>query len=320
VEYFTIDELYKQPEPERRFLIDSLLPAGGITILVGKPKAGKSCLARQAIVACATGSPFLGFDAKQCAVLYIAIEEWGPEVSRHFRDLDLPADAPVHIHVGTLGPSRLVAVKEKLTAHPDIKLIVIDPVLLAVDVKDANEYLPMMRALAELREVTRKNEVAILGVHHAKKAMSADAGDNALGSIAIRASSDANWQIIVGANGQRTLQTEMRYGKFLPPTILIFDEDSRISRLGGAEADLGRRQAAINREKVEDTILDYVGKHPNGTREEALEHVPYKSVTKSDAFTDLVNRGMLCPSGLGVKGDPFRYTVNIPTEPDYIEA
>jgi hypothetical protein len=187
-----------------------------------------------------------------------------------------------------------------------------------VNVRDANDYAPMMRALAELREIARKHEIAILAIHHAKKAMSADAGDHALGSTAIRASSDANWQIIVGANGQRTFQTEMRYGRALAPTLLIFDEDSRASRLGGAEADLGRRQAAINRSFVEDSIIAYVGEHPNTTRDEALDVVPFKTQNKSQAFTDLVSRGLLVSSGLGVKGDPFRYVVAIPTEPDAV--
>jgi hypothetical protein len=199
--------------------------------------------------------------------------------------------------------------------NPAIKLVVIDPLLLAVRVKDANDYVPMMRALAEVREVAREFEVAILCVHHSKKAMSADVGDHALGSTAIRGSVDATWQIIKAADGTRTLQTEMRYGKDLPPTILIFDEDSRTSSLGGAEADLGRREAAINHDRVTNAILDFVGKNPGKNRAEILEAVPYKSSTKSPIFTQLEKDGLLVATGAGVRGNPFLYNVALPIEP-----
>jgi hypothetical protein len=312
--FITVQQLYDQPKPERLHLVEMLLPAGGLTFLVGKPKVGKSLLARLLIFACATGTPFLGFLSVLCAVLYLAIEEWAPEVSRHFQDMGLPADAPVHILVGSLEEAWLTKIRAKLTACPEIKLLVIDPILLAVRVKDANEYAPMMKALEGVREVARELGVAIVCVHHSKKTMSADVGDHALGSTAIRGSVDATWQIIKKEDGKRTFQTEMRYGKDLPPTILIFDEDSRTSRLGGEEAYLGRRQEAINRDRVADTILDYVGNHPLQTRTQILDNVPFKSEVKSGVFTQLERDGLLIASGAGVKGDPHLYTVNLPTE------
>jgi RecA-family ATPase len=96
-DFITIQQLYDQPQPERLYLVEMLLPAGNLTFLVGKPKVGKSLFARLLVFACATGTPFLGFLSMLCAVLYLAIEEWAPEVSRHFQDMGLPAGAPVHI-------------------------------------------------------------------------------------------------------------------------------------------------------------------------------------------------------------------------------
>jgi AAA domain len=216
--------------------------------------------------------------------------------------------------VGSLDEAWLAEIRTKLTACPEIKLLVIDPIFLAVRVKDANEYAPMMKALKGVREVAREFGVAIVCVHHSKKTMSADLGDHALGSTAIRASADATWQIIKKDDGKRTFQTEMRYGKDLPPTILIFDEDSRTSRLGGEEAELERRKAAINRDRIADAILDYVGKNPLQTRAVILEAVPYKSATKSAIFTELEKAGLIIATHAGVNGDPFLSTVNLPTE------
>ena len=94
--FLTLNELLETPEPAQRFLIEGLLPASGLTFLVGKPKSDKSTLARQAIASLATGTPFLGYETVTTSVLYLAIEERTSEVGRHFREMNLPSDACGH--------------------------------------------------------------------------------------------------------------------------------------------------------------------------------------------------------------------------------
>jgi Mrp family chromosome partitioning ATPase len=55
-----ISELLGEPDEPENWLVDGLLPTGGLSVLVGKPKAGKSTLARALAVAVARGEPWLG--------------------------------------------------------------------------------------------------------------------------------------------------------------------------------------------------------------------------------------------------------------------
>jgi hypothetical protein len=311
----SLQQLYDAPVPDQTFLIDQLLPSCGITLAIGKPKGGKSTLLRQMIAAVATGEPFLGFRTVKSKVVYFAIEEWAYQVGRHFLDLGLPHDARVQIHTGLLGPSWLEDLRRTLESDPEIKLVVIDPLFLAMTVKDANEYAPVMKAMSEIAMVAREFRISIVCVHHSKKSMSADAGDNSLGSTALRGSADATWQILKGPDGKRTFQTEMRYGVDLPPTVLVFDADNRSSTLGGAEADLEARKAATKLDKIADGILDFVGQYPLLSRSDIIAAMPFKTSTKNDVFTRLEREGLIrVSSGTGVKGSPFLYAVTLPTE------
>jgi RecA-family ATPase len=312
--FLTLQQLYSQPEPSLRFLIEGLLPSSGLTFAVAKPKVGKSTLVRQAIVAVATGGEFLGYKAESASVLYYAIEERASEVARHFREMNLPPDAPIELYVGELDQDWLSVLKDKLAANPNIKLVVIDPILLAINVRDANDYTPMMKALEPVRTVARDFEVAIVCVHHSKKSVSADPGDNVLGSTAIRASADATWQIIKTPDGTRSFQTEMRYGIAIPPTNLIFDEDDHTSRLGLAEAFVQKREAARTAERIERDILARVTAQPMSTREEILSDITGNAALKHKVFRRLENEGVLKANGAGVRGAPLHYDAVIPVE------
>ncbi len=312
--FLTLQQLYSQPEPSLRFLIEGLLPASGLTFVVAKPKVGKSTLVRQAIVAVATGAEFMGYRAEPASVLYYAIEERASEVRRHFHEMNLPRNAPIEIHVGALDPGWLSVLKDKLAADSAIKLVVIDPILLAINVRDANDYAPMMKALEPVRTVARDFDVAIVCVHHSKKSVSADPGDNVLGSTAIRGSADATWQIIKAPDGTRSFQTEMRYGIAIPPTNLIFDEDDHTSRLGLAEAFVQKRETARTAERIERDILTRVTAQPMSTREEILSDVTGNAALKHRVFRKLETEGLLRANGPGVRGGPFRYDTAVPVE------
>ena len=319
IKFRSVKELYDEPLPTIRYLVDGLLSAVCLIMLIGKPKSGKSTLARQLIVAIATNTPFLGRESagKGVKILYFAMEEWATEVRRHFVELGLPEDAPVETHTGALGADWRSELRARLAADSQIKLVVIDPLFLALtNIKDANDYAPMMRAIAELREIASEFEIAILCIHHSKKNQSADSGDNVLGSTAIRGTADGTWQIIKKADGTRTFETEMRYCKDVPPTVLVFDENSRRSILGSTEAGVERQATFSTRERIEEEILTRASSLGAGTRIEILAAVTGKTTLKGDIFNKLVREGELEEKGSGVKGDPHVYTVRVPVEPN----
>ena len=93
----TLSELFDRPEDASTWLLDGVVPAGGFAVLTGKPKSGKSTLARFLAHAVATGRPCLNRQCAQGAAIYIALEERAAEVRRHYMALGTPRDAPLRI-------------------------------------------------------------------------------------------------------------------------------------------------------------------------------------------------------------------------------
>jgi hypothetical protein len=70
-----IGEFLKEKTDPEHWLVEGLLPAGGTSILVAKPKVGKSTLSRVLAVAVALGVPFMGKNALKGTVFYLTLEE-----------------------------------------------------------------------------------------------------------------------------------------------------------------------------------------------------------------------------------------------------
>ena len=152
----SVRELYTTPQERVSFCVEGLLPSGGLSALAGKPKAGKTTLARQLAVAVAQGIPFLGRATQQGPVLYFAIEEKESEVKEHFQSLGLCESDPVSILCGAVQKHESVAMlAATLRTAKETNLVIIDPIFRFVNVKDANEYVPVGDALEELMEVAR---------------------------------------------------------------------------------------------------------------------------------------------------------------------
>ena len=78
------DLLSEEPE-EISFVYEDTLPAGGMSILVAKPKVGKSTFGRNLALAVSRGDEFLGRKTAQGPVVYLALEEKRTQVQDHFR-------------------------------------------------------------------------------------------------------------------------------------------------------------------------------------------------------------------------------------------
>jgi len=72
--------LLKEPEEKVTWILDGILPAEGLSLMAGKPKAGKSTFARCLALAVAQGQPFMNRATVKGTVLYLALEEKRSEV------------------------------------------------------------------------------------------------------------------------------------------------------------------------------------------------------------------------------------------------
>ena len=68
--------------PERRWVVQDMVPSGNVTMLGGDGGVGKSLLAMQLLTAAATGKGWLGFEAMRCKVLGIFAEDDHDELRR----------------------------------------------------------------------------------------------------------------------------------------------------------------------------------------------------------------------------------------------
>jgi len=79
--------LLAEPPEEIEWILDEYLPAGGLVLLAGKPKEGKTTLSYELAVNVAQGSTFLGRQTRKGAVLILALEEHKRDVLIRLRNL-----------------------------------------------------------------------------------------------------------------------------------------------------------------------------------------------------------------------------------------
>ncbi len=190
LEFKSVRELYATPEESVRYIVENLLPSSGLSILAGKPKAGKSTLARQLAVAVAQGNLFLDRATVKGGVLYLALEEKISEVKEHFELLGLGEHDEVLTYCQPAPDFPLQALEESLKKNRNVQLAIIDPIFRFVRVKDGNDYSMVNAALEPLLSLARNRAVHIMAIHHRKKRQSDDSMDDVLGSTAIAGAVD----------------------------------------------------------------------------------------------------------------------------------
>ncbi len=295
-----LGDLLSEPDEQHTWVVHDRLPAGGFGLLAGKPKAGKSTLARCLALRVARGEPWLGFATTPGAVVYLALEEKRAEVRDHFRALGATADDRIHIMFGS-APADALARLRREAERLRPALIVVDPLFRFVRVKaeHGNDYAAMTAALEPLMTLARETGACVLAVHHLGKGERSDT-DAILGSTAIFGAVDTAL-IMKRGERYRTLSSTQRYGADLDEITVDLDAATRDviagpPRTEAEAADVGRR--------IADLIAGADGPMAEAEIDGAIEC--RRQVWKR-ALDDLVARGRIVRMGRGRRGDPFRY-------------
>ena len=305
----SIGDLLEEEIEATSWAVAGLLPAGGLSLLLGKPKAGKSTLARCLCKAVADGGRWLGRQCEAGPVVYLALEEKRAEVRRHFESLGVQSDDGIFVYCDRLPPD--VRPVEWLTAMIQARsiapaLIVIDPLARFVSIRDGgNDYMDATKQLEPLISYVRdsKAQTHIALVHHSRKA-AGEHGDESLGSTAILGSVDAAISLKREKDSHRSVYSINRYGEDLPESIVTLDAGTGWVSLGATKAEAAAKGC-------EDAILDFVA-----GREESVAHkdilaadgVTGRTATVQRAIHGLVDSGRLHRTGSGRRNDPFRYS------------
>lgn len=294
----TAAELLSQAEEDTPWLVEGLLPAGGLSALVAKPKVGKSTLARALAVAVAQGREFLGRRVRQGPVLLLALEERPADVRRHLRQLGLGPEDPLLVAF-ELGPKQLDQLRDWSEHHKPV-LVAVDPLIRAVRVSDVAAYAEVAMALEGLVDLAHASGAHVLLVHHAPKASDErSAVDAPLGTTAISGAVDVVLHLKRTPEGRRFLASVQRVGEDLPEAEVVLGTDGW--------PHLGRTREEVEEAGVLEAILEFVGANPGATTKEVLEGVPGRHNVKLRGLHRLVQQGRLTCSGTGKKGDPVRY-------------
>jgi hypothetical protein len=205
--------------PEVKWVVDELVVDGGVTILGGKKKVGKSWMCLQVAQAVAAGAPVLGRATVQGNVIYLCLEDGPSRLQGRLRKVGALSCLPITymtrfspIDKGGLDELRDLAQSRKP------RLIIIDTLAAAKTGKvDENAAGPMADLFNGLRAIAQDCHVAILVVAHHGKGASGDPGHDIRGSSATPGATDLNIGLykekgvyILRAEGRDIGETELR--------------------------------------------------------------------------------------------------------------
>lgn len=213
----SFQDLAEEILPTLRWLVDELLPGDGWTLLVAKPKTGKSLLAMQLAAALSRGGAFLGIPVEQRRVAYVQLDapvgDWQAQVRllpKEYREgpltldrRDLPLKLLDTNNVGIQSQLREVLKKA------EVQLVIWDA-LEKLTSLDLNKKEGCQPALERLRSIFPGPAVVI---HHPRKPSgeSADAlVDSASGNHYLTADASAIWGLVKQPGGKGRLQVLTR--------------------------------------------------------------------------------------------------------------
>jgi len=219
----------------------------GLTLLAGKPKIGKSWLLLHAAVAVACNGFTLGtIHCPEGDVLYCALEDNLRRLQSRLTKLlgtarDWPARLEFQCEMPKLAEGGLALIRDWIKSKPHPRLVIIDTLAMvrAPKKRDETNYADDYAAALELRALANETGVAIVLVHHLRKADSDDAFDTVSGTLGLTGAPDSilvlkrdtSGTIILHGRGRDLIEIEMA---------MTFDKESCLWRIAGNAADVRR--------------------------------------------------------------------------------
>jgi hypothetical protein len=195
-EIVTAVDLMALELPPVRWAIPGIVPEG-VTLLAGKPKLGKSWLAFGFAIAVSCGGVALGTRrVERGEVLYLALEDNARRLQKRLGKLLQGEKAPEALHISTAWPRVDEGGEEALQGwmadHPETRLVVVD-VLKRVRPRTSRYqsiYDSDYESLEALHTLADGHGIAVLCIHHLRKAGADDPMDEISGSTGLSGAAD----------------------------------------------------------------------------------------------------------------------------------
>ena len=186
-----------QQFPPLLYTVPGLMPAG-LGIIAAPPKAGKSLLILDWLLAVASGGAALGRLRVGPArdVLYLALEDGDRRLQARCRHLLAPGE-PIpgrFRYILAVPPGQVLAViGDALTRHPDTALIVLDTLgrIMPLPYQGETTYQRDYRVAVALKRIADDHPgLTIVVIHHTRKAFSDDFIDSISGTHGLAGAAD----------------------------------------------------------------------------------------------------------------------------------
>lgn len=192
-------DLAAQTFPEAPVIINDLIPTG-LTLLCAKPKVGKSWMLLDMALAVAGGGHAMGqLKCQKSRAALLMLEDSPQRLKSRILTITAPSPVPRGVAIYTAwnrAPEGVAAIDRLLKDNPEIKFLGID-VLAAFRqprTTDQAGYATDYEDVKAIQEVAQRRGVAIVVVHHLRKADGEDPLDLVSGTLGITGAVD---QIIV---------------------------------------------------------------------------------------------------------------------------
>jgi len=194
---FTLDALMQEDLPALKEIVPALISAG-LTLLASKIKIGKSWLAFALAIALASGGVVLGKRVEQGEVLYLALEDGKRRLQTRARLLLGNEPVPTGLTFATqwerftLKEGGLAHLERWLRAHPNARAVIVD-VWAKVSpprTRGGDAYAEDYQAMSALKAIADRFGVALVVIHHTRKAAAEDVFDEINGTTGLGGAAD----------------------------------------------------------------------------------------------------------------------------------
>jgi hypothetical protein len=206
--------LYRFKFDPTPFIVQDILPEGTM-LITGKPKTRKSWLALNLAWAVAAGGKALGqYDALQGDALYIDLEMGQKRLHKRLHVVSPDLDPPRGFQFATkwpkVGEGFETWLRDYLKAHPFTRLVVVDTLVgIRASRKRYEDPYEADKAFTQaLTNLCHEHRIAMVLIHHSRKADGSDITDDASGSTGLTGGVD-NYAAL------RLSRTEKGAGEFL---------------------------------------------------------------------------------------------------------
>lgn len=232
-----ISELFAESLEEVPWIYKGFLARGGLTVLAGDPKVGKTTFTYEIIERVALGEEFLGEQVAEAKVLLLGLEEHRRDIiTRLRRRSEEELTGRVKVVCGHLPftPKIHQDMADYIRCE-DIGLVIIDTIPAWWNLSDENDASEVLRKGYPLLNIIRETNAAWLGLAHTRKSGGGHGAD-IRGSSAFVGLVDIaiSMKRTQGGGNQRMLEAVSRYGD-TPDSLVIEYAEGTYRKLGSPQ-------------------------------------------------------------------------------------